>query len=46
MEKNELKQERKQAQDDSARSLLEEIIREGARKLLQAAIEKEVTEYI
>ena len=46
MEKNELKQEKKQAQDDSARSLLEEIIREGARKLLQTAIEKEVAEHI
>ncbi len=46
MEKNERKQEKKQVQDDSTRSFLEEIIREGARKLLQAAIEKEVAEYI
>ena len=46
MEKNELKQGKKQVQDDPTGSLLEEIIREGARKLLQAAIEKEVAEYI
>jgi putative transposase len=32
--------------EESKRSLLEEIIREGARKLLQAAVEQEVSAYI
>lgn len=32
--------------EESEKSLLEEIIREGARKLLQAAVEQEVTTYI
>ncbi|RPJ01221.1 MAG: IS256 family transposase [Deltaproteobacteria bacterium] len=46
MKKNELKHEKKQEQDDNKGSLLEGIIREGARKLLQTAIEQEVTEYL
>jgi hypothetical protein len=32
--------------EESAKSILEEILQEGARKLLQAAIENEVEEYI
>ncbi|MBT8490174.1 MAG: IS256 family transposase, partial [Deltaproteobacteria bacterium] len=31
---------------ETAQSVLEEILREGARRLLQAAIENEVTEYL
>jgi putative transposase len=46
MKQNEPKHAKKQAQDETPRSLLDEIIREGARKLLQAAIEKEVDEYL
>ncbi len=37
--------EKKQEQE-TPKSLLEELIREGARRLLQAAIEQEVTEYL
>ena len=32
--------------EESQKSILEEIIREGARKLLQAAVEQEVSTYI
>ncbi len=42
---NDANGERKQA-EETPKSVLEEIIREGARKLLQAAIENEVAEYI
>jgi len=45
MEKNEPVEEEMQEKDE-AKSILEEIIREGARKMLQAAIEQEVAEYI
>jgi len=45
MEKNEPVEVEKQEKDE-AKSILEEIIREGARKMLQAAIEQEVAEYI
>ncbi len=38
--------ERKKQEKEEPRSVLEEIIREGARKLLQAAIESEVAGYI
>ena len=38
--------ERKNPEEISPKSLLEEILREGARKMLQAAIENEVEEYI
>jgi len=38
--------DRKKQEKEEPRSVLEEIIREGARKLLQAAIESEVAEYI
>ncbi len=37
--------EKKQEQE-TPKSLLEELIREGARRLLQAAIEQEVIEYL
>jgi putative transposase len=37
--------EKKQEQE-TPRSLLEELIREGARRLFQAAVEQEVTEYL
>jgi putative transposase len=37
--------EKKQEQE-TPRSLLEELIREGARRLLQAGFEQEVTEYL
>jgi putative transposase len=37
--------EKKQEQE-TPRSLLEELIRGGARRLLQAAVEQEVTEYL
>ena len=33
-------------EEETAKSVLEEILQEGARKLLQAAIENEVEEYI
>ncbi len=45
MKQNEPIEEKKQEKEE-VKSLLEEIIREGARKLLQAAIEHEVNEYI
>jgi transposase-like protein len=45
MEKNEPVEVERQEKDE-AKSILEEIIREGARKMLQAAIEQEVAEYI
>ncbi len=45
MKQNELIEEKKQEKEET-KSLLEEIIREGARKLLQAAIEQEVDEFI
>ena len=45
MKNNEPIEEEKQA-EQAKRNLLEEIIREGARKLLQAAIEQEVSAYI
>lgn len=41
---NDTNDERKQA-DETPKSVLEEIIREGARCLLQQAIEDEVSEY-
>ncbi len=40
-----MRPEKKQEQETS-KSLLEELIREGARRLLQVAIEQEVTEYL
>jgi len=43
MKQNEPIEEKKQEKEE-VKSLLEEIIREGARKLLQAAIEHEVNE--
>jgi len=46
MRKNEPKKNKNQEQVDQGKSLLEEIIREGARKLLQSAIEKEITDYM
>jgi len=45
MKQHEPVEEKKQEKEE-IKSLLEEIIREGARKLLQAAIEHEVNEYI
>ena len=45
MKDNEPNQTKKQGQDEP-KSLLEEIIREGARTLLQAAIENEVSAYV
>ena len=45
MKQNEPVEEKKQEKEE-IKSLLEEIIREGARNLLQAAIEHEVNEYI
>ncbi len=45
MEKNEPVEVERQEKDE-AKSISEEIIREGARKMLQAAIEQEVAEYI
>lgn len=45
MNNNDANDERKQA-EETPRSILEEIIREGARRLLQQAIEDEVSEYI
>jgi len=45
MKQNEPVEEKKQEKEE-IKSILEEIIREGARKMLQAAIEQEVIEYI
>jgi len=45
MKQNEPVEEKKKEKEE-VKSLFEEIIREGARKLLQAAIEHEVNEYI
>jgi transcriptional accessory protein Tex/SPT6 len=36
----------KKQEQENPKSFLEELIREGARRLLQAAIEQEVTEYL
>ncbi|MCX5809840.1 MAG: IS256 family transposase, partial [Proteobacteria bacterium] len=46
MKQNEPVERKKQEKEEEVKSILEEIIREGARKLLQAAIEDEVAEYI
>ena len=46
MKKNEPKRDRNQAQVEEVKSPLEEIIREGARKLLQSAIEREIADYM
>jgi len=46
MKKNDPKQDKNQEQVEEAKSPLEEIIREGARKLLQSAIEREIADYM
>lgn len=46
MKKNEPKRDRNQEQVEEVKSPLEEIIREGARKLLQSAIEREIADYM
>ncbi len=46
MKKNDPKQNKNQEQVEEAKSPLEEIIREGARKLLQSAIEREIADYM
>lgn len=46
MENNVTNETKKQEKEDEVKSILEDIIREGARKMLQAAIEQEVTDYI
>jgi len=46
MKKNEPKQNKNQEQVEEVKSPLEEIIREGARKLLQSAIEREIADYM
>lgn len=46
MKKNDLKQDKNQEQVEKAKSSLEEIIREGARRLLQSAIEREIADYM
>lgn len=43
---NNVTNETKKQEKDEFKSILEEVIREGARKMLQAAIEQEVTDYI
>lgn len=45
MKNNDANNERKQV-EETPKSILEDIIREGARRLLQQAIEDEVSEYI
>lgn len=44
--KNDAPIDEKEQEQETPKSLLEELIREGARRLLQAAIEQEVTEYL
>ena len=44
--KNNAPIDEKKQEQQTPKSLLEELIREGARRLLQAAIEHEVTEYL
>jgi putative transposase len=44
--KNDAPIDEKKQEQETPKSLLEELIREGARRLLQAAIEQEVTEYL
>ena len=44
--KNNAPIDEKKEEQETPKSLLEELIREGARRLLQAAIEQEVTEYL
>ena len=44
--KNDVPINEKKQEQETPKSLLEELIREGARRLLQAAIEQEVTEYL
>ena len=46
MKKNDPKQNKNQEQVEEVKSPLEEIIREGARKLLQSAIEREIADYM
>lgn len=46
MKKNDPKPNKNQEQVEEVRSTLEEIIREGARKLLQSAIEREIADYM
>jgi putative transposase len=43
--KNDAPIDEKEQEQETPKSLLEELIREGARRLPQAAIEQEVTEY-
>ena len=45
MDNDEPINEKKQV-EETPRSVLEEIVREGARRLLQAAIENEVAEHV
>ena len=44
--KNDAPIDEKKQEQETPKSLLEELIREGARRLLQAAIEQKVTEYL
>ena len=44
--KNDAPIDEKEQEQETPKSLLEELIREGARRLLQAAIEQEVTEQL
>ena len=44
--KNDAPIDEKEQEQETPKSLLEELIREGARRLLQAAIGQEVTEYL
>jgi len=44
--KNDAPIDEKNQEQETPNSFLEELIREGARRLLQAAIEQEVTEYL
>ena len=44
--KNDAPIDEKKQEQETPKSLLEELIREGARRLLQATIEQEVTEYL
>jgi hypothetical protein len=43
--KNDAPIDEKEQEQETPKSLLEELIREGTKRLLQAAIEQEVTEY-
>ena len=44
--KNDAPIDEKKQEQETPKSLLEELIREGPRRLLQAAIEQEVTEHL